>query len=162
MTRRFIVLLLRHVYIGLLTIMGELGNTKVINTWWPCAFNTYLISISTTRVLSRNRFWGGKMVGEVHPRVWVLPPRKMLVCLDSSTSIHQRLLAGKNLLYAIILYCNWEKFGGEAWVFGGEASSPPSRLNPDHLSKHSIVQLLQGRLQARLQGLWCWCQWKRR
>ena len=60
------------------------------------------------------------------PYVWGLPPQeKILVCLDSSTSIHQRLLAGKNLLYAIILYCNWEIFGGEAWVFGGEASPPP-------------------------------------
>ena len=49
------------------------------------------------------------MVGGDAPEVgvWDLPPpKKMLVCLDSSTSIHQRLLAGKNLLYAIILYCD--------------------------------------------------------
>ena len=50
------------------------------------------------------------------------PPRKMLVCLNPSKSIHRCLLAGKGLLYAVILNCNWEKIWGR--------SSPPSRLNP--------------------------------
>ena len=43
-----------------------------------------------------------------------IPTRKVLVCLYPSTSICQCLLAGKSLLYPIILYCNWEIFGGKA------------------------------------------------
>ena len=35
--------------------------------------------------------------------VWGLPPRKMLVCLYPSTSIRHCLVAGKSLLYAIII-----------------------------------------------------------
>ena len=67
-------------------------------------------------------FWGGggggEMVGGKYALgigVWAISSRKVLVCLYPSTFIRQCLLAGKSLLYAIILYCNWERFGG-----GGE------------------------------------------
>ena len=55
------------------------------------------------------------------------------MCLYPSSSICQFLLAGKNLLYANILHCNWEEFGGggggnlSVW---GRSFPPPNRLNP--------------------------------
>ena len=96
------------------------------------------------RVLSRNGFLWRKMVrGKCTlGRVWGLPPRKMLVCLYPSTSICQFLLTGKGLLYAIVLNCNLKKkWGGEAWVFGGEASPAPtpSRLNPGNRNPETTV-----------------------
>ena len=104
------------------------------------------VKIIIIKILSRNEFFGGKMVrGKcAFGGVWGLPPRKVLVCLYPSTFICQFLLAGKSFLNAIILNCNWEiilggeagVFGGEAGVFGGEASpAHPSRLNPDNNNK---------------------------
>ena len=46
------------------------------------------------------------------------------MCLYPSTSICEWLLAGKSIFYVIILNYNWEEILGEAWVFGGEVSSP--------------------------------------
>ena len=60
-------------------------------------------------VLSRNGFLGaddGRGKYALGIGVWGLPPRKVLVCLYMSASICQCLLAGKSLLYAIILYSN--------------------------------------------------------
>ena len=101
------------------------------------------------RVLSRNEFFffggGGKMVrGKCTLGRGLGPsPRKVLVCLYSSTSIHLCLLAGKSFLNAIILNCNWKNFWGEAGVFGGEAS-PPSWLNPDNAAILCLFPIQMG------------------
>ena len=58
-------------------------------------------------------------------------PRKVLVCLYPSTSIHLCLLAGKSFLNAIILKCNWKNFEGKLECLG-EKLPPPSRLNPNN------------------------------
>ena len=72
-------------------------------------------------------FWEEDGKEEVHPRYGphgAFIPRRMLVCLYPSTSIHQCLLAGKSFLNAITLNYNWEKFWeGSLSVWG--RSFPP-------------------------------------
>ena len=83
-------------------------------------------SVYIIRVLSRNEFLGEKMVGRITGiGVWGNLLQES-VSVPLSEHIYSSVFTGRqSLLYAIILYCNWERFGGEAWVFGVEASPPP-------------------------------------
>ena len=98
--------------------------------------------------LSRNVFLGGRRwLGEVHPRQGsgVFPLRKMLVCLTSSTSLQQCILAGKNLLYAIILYCIEKDLGGggSLSVWGRSIPPPPSQqIEPCQIAQRPYLHLL--------------------
>lgn len=83
-----------------------------------------------------------------------LLPRKMLVCHNLS-SVPQCLPAGKGILYAIVLNCNWKKMGEKLFFH------LPSRVNFDfryHLISNSYILVIRTCIYFwhHIQGCYMW------
>ena len=73
-------------------------------------FIAWNLSRSTFRLLSRNGFWGSDGRGKCALGRCLGPSSQETVSVPLSEHIYSLVFTGRQELYAIILYCNWEFF----------------------------------------------------